>query len=787
MHALAHKLRRDLFHLKTQAAAIALVIGCGVATFVMSVSMLRSLEQARERYYADQRFAHVFAGAKRAPASLARRLAEVPGVAAVETRIVAEVTLDLPGMVEPAVGRLISLPDYGEPALNRLHLRRGRWPEAGRAGEVLANEAFAAAHGLAPGDAFHAILNGRRERLVIAGIALSPEYIYQIRGGELFPDDRRFGVLWMREQPLAAAFNLTKAFNDVALTLLHGANEAAVIERVDAVLAAYGGRGAHGRAEQTSHRYVSDELTQLRAMASVPPAIFLLVAAFVLNVVLNRIIATQREQIATLKAFGYTRREIGWHYLQFALLIVIAGNALGVAAGAWLGRGLAELYGRYFRFPEIPYGIEPWVVLLAAGLSLAAAGAGVAVAIARVVRLSPAEAMRPEAPGEYRPAWFERLGVQHWLGPAGRMVLRQIERQPMRAALSVLGIALGIAVMILGSFGKDMVDYIVDFQFGAIQHHDYTVALVEPASAAVVQAAAHLPGVLQVEAFRAVPVRLTQGRHSRRVAITGLPAERELLRLRDAAGARVALPESGLLLSEKLAELLGVRSGDTVLAEVLEGARPTRSLIVAATLRDFSGLAAYMELGALNRFLREGAVVSGLFLSADSSAEAAMLASLKRTPRVASVGSQAASLRSFQRMMSENMLRMRLFNVVFAGIIAFGVVYNTARITLSERARELATLRVLGLGRGEVSAILVGEVSLLALAAAPLGVVLGHGLGRLALAAMETETQRFPFVITTATAATAVLTVFAATAISCLVVRRRIDRLDLIAVLKSQD
>lgn len=367
------------------------------------------------------------------------------------------------------------------------------------------------------------------------------------------------------------------------------------------------------------------------------------------------------------------------------------------------------------------------------------------------------------------------------------MVLRQIERQPMRAALSILGIALGVAVMILGSFGKDMVDYVVDFQFAAMQHYDFTVAFAEPTSFAAQPAVAQLPGVMQAEPFRAVPVRLMNGPRARRVAITGLPAVRDLLRLRDAEGALVVLPEDGLLLSEKLAELLGVRSGDTVMVEVLEGARPARLIAVAATLRDFSGLAAYMELETLNRFLREGRVVSGMFLRCDPAAQEALYGSLKHTPRVASVTSQAASLRSFQDMMSENLLRMRLFNVVFASIIAFGVVYNTARITLSERARELATLRVLGLSRGEVSATLIGEVTLLVLVAAPLGVALGHGLGRLALAAMETETQRFPFVITTATDATAVITVFLAAAVSCLVVRRRIDQLDLIAVLKSGD
>lgn len=787
MTALHRKLLRDLRHLQTQAAAISLVIACGVATFVMSVSVLRSLEWARDQYYADARFAQLFVHVRRAPRGLAERLREIPGVAGVETRVVAEVPLDLPDLAEPAVGRIVSLPDFGEPALNRLHLRRGRWPDPERRGEVLVNEAFAAAHRFEPGGRFRAVLNGRSEVLTVTGIALSPEYIYQIRGGDLFPDDRRFGVLWMRDRPLASAFDLTDAFNDATFALMHGAVEAEVVRRVDLLLAPYGGLGATGRDEQVSHRYVTDELTQLRAMASVPPAIFLLVAAFVLNVVLNRLIATQREQIAALKAFGYTPAELGWHYGQLTLVIVASGVLLGTAVGAWLGRDMAEMYGRFFRFPTMDFRLDPAALAQAAGLSVAAAVLGVFAAVRRVMRLPPAEAMRPESPPLYRAAWLERAGLHRWLSQVGRMVVRQIGRHPLRAVLSISGIALGVAVMVLGSFSRDLVDHIVDFQFGAVQHHDFNVAFIEPGPPEALHAAARLPGVLRAEPYRAVPVRLVHGRQARRTALLGLAEDRELLRLRDADARPVAVPADGLLLSEKLAGLLGVRPGDRLTVEVLEGIRPVRTLVVADTLRDFSGLAAYMNLPALNRFMREGRMVSGAFLRTDRAEEAALYAQVKATPGVASLTSQRAALRSFQETLSENLLRMRLFNVAFAGIIAFGVVYNAARITVSERARELATLRVIGLTRGEVSGTLLGEVAVLTLAALPVGLVLGRLMAGVAVWALETETQRFPVVVSPATYAEAAVTVLAAALISGAIVRRHIDRFDLVAVLKARD
>jgi putative ABC transport system permease protein len=787
MTALRQKLGRDLRQLRAQAVAIGLVLACGVATFVMSVSVLRALERMGDDYYARNRFAQVFAQVRRAPRALVARVAALPGVAAVEVRVVAEATLDLPGMTEPAVGRLVSLPDRGEPELNRLHLRRGRWPEAERRGEILVNEAFAVAHGLEPGSRLTAVLHGRRERLTVVGVGLSPEYLYQIRAGDLVPDDRRFGVLWMRERPLAAAFDLTHAWNDLALTLARGAAEAEVIARLDALLAPYGGRGAHGRSEQVSHRYFSDELSQLRAMAYVPPGIFLLVAAFVLNVVLNRIIATQRGQIATLKAFGYTPASIGVHYLQLALLIVGLGVVLGVVAGGWLGRGLADLYVRFFRFPVPEYRVEPVVVLQAVAVSTGAGLLAVVMAIRRVVRLAPAEAMRPEAPGVYRRSLLEVLGLRRWPGPLGRMVLRQVERRPWRALLSVTGIALGIAVMILGAFGKDMVDHLIDLEFGAVQRQDFTVGFAEPLAAGALPGIARVPGVRKAEPFRVVPVRLVHGARSRRTALTGLPAGGELLRLRDQAGRPVELPAIGLLLADKLAENLGVGPGDRVRVEVLEGSRAEREVVVGAVVREFSGLAAHLEIDALHRLMEEGPVISGAWLRTDPAQEAALHARLKALPRVAAVVSQRAALRSFEVLMEENMLRMRFFNVLFASILAFGVVYNAARITLAERAWELATLRVVGMTRGEVSAVLVGELALLCGLAVPLGLVLGHGLAAVAVRALETETQRFPLVIAPATYAAAALTVLAAAAGSGLVVWRRIARLDLMAVLKSPE
>ncbi len=787
MTALHRKLIRDLWQMKGQALAIGLVMASGVAMFVMSLSTLESLQESRAKYYDRHRFADVFAQLKRAPNSLTERIAEIPGVARVQTRIVKDVNLDVAGLAEPAVGRLISVPVGRRPLLNDLYLRRGRYLDSGRSGEALVSDAFAQAHRLNPGDHVLAIINGRRKRLRIVGIALSPEYVLQIRTGDFVPDDRRFGVFWMGYEELASAFNMEGAFNDVSLALTPGATEAEVLRRLDRLTETYGGLGAYGREDQVSNRYLSDEMKGLRSMGVIAPLIFLGVAAFLLNVVLNRLITTQRGEIAVLKAFGYTHGEVGLHYLEFTLLLVAVGVVLGTGAGIWLGQNLTEMYARFYRFPSFDYHLSLRIFFLAVLISSAAAMAGVASAVRRAVRLPPAEAMRPEPPVVYRPTIVERWGLQRFFAQPTRMILRHLERWPVKSALSVFGIALAVAILVVGSFMKDALDYIMQFHFAIEQRQDMQVTLVEASSRPALHAIRRLPGVQYAEPFRSVPVKLKFEHYAKRVGIMGLEEGGRLFRLLDAQEQAVTLPPGGLVLSQKLAELLHVNVGETVLVEVLEGERPVREIPVTGVVEEFSGLNAFMSLPALNRLLREGPVISGAFLEVNAALQDTLYHTLKMTPRVAVVTVKEAALSSFRDTVGENFMQMRLFNMIFASIISFGVVYNTARIALSERNRELATLRVIGFTRAEISMILLGEMAFLTLAAIPLGLVLGRGLSALLTRAMDTELYRIPLVIYPATYGLAAAVVLGAALLSALVVRRKLDHLDLVAVLKARE
>jgi putative ABC transport system permease protein len=787
MTALNRKLLRDLYHLKGQSLAIALVMACGVGGFVNAASTYSSLSGALSAYYERYRFADVFAHVKRAPNWVKYRIADLPGVSQVLTRVVVDVTLDVPGMKEPATGRLISIPDRPMSGLNAIHLRRGRYVEPGRRGEVLVHESFAAAHGLQPGDTIAAIINGRWQKLTIVGVALSPEYVYSIRPGEVFPDDRRFGVFWMANSELAPAYDLDGAFNDISLSLTAGANEPEVIRLLDQITEEYGGAGAYGRSDQLSNKLVDGEISQLRAMALIPPTIFLSVAAFLLNVVLTRLIGLQRDQIAVLKAFGYTRWEIGVHYLKFVLVLAAMGAIIGIAVGRTLGREMTDMYGQFFKLPAYEYRLDAWVVVTAVLLTTFAAVIGTLFAVRRAAVLPAAEAMRPEPPAEYHRTWVEQLGLARILPSAGRMILRRLSRQPVRAGLTIIGIALSCAILVMGSFVQDTINYMLDFQFFRVQRHDVSLGFVEPASPQAVHDAARLPGVLQVEPYRVVPARIHFGPRQRRLGITGVVPEPRLFRPLDEKGRPVTIPPEGLVISIKLAEVLQAQVGDSVTVDVLEGQRPVITVPIVGVVEDFSGLVAYMNLDALRKLLRETDTASGVFLLVDSQRLDELYAEVKRTPRIASVSIKTAALRSFEKTMAENILKMRAINLIFAAVIAFGVVYNTGRIALAERSRELATLRVIGFTRAEVSVLLLGELAVLTVLALPLGMLVGYGMAAVAVVALETEYQRFPLVIEPHTYSYAASMVLTAAFVTGLIVRRRVDHLDLVEVLKSRE
>ena len=785
MKALDQKLLRDLLHMRGQVLAIVLIVACGIASLVTMMSTYSSLKLSQTTYYDQYRFADVFVQLKRAPDSLIPRLEAIPGVGTVQTRVVKDVTLSVEGLAAPATGRLISIPERATPMLNDLFIRTGRYPERGD--EVLASETFAKANHFELNDTVGAIINGRWQTLRIVGTALSPEYIYAIRGTELVPDNEHFGLLWMPQDALSTAFDMKGAFNDVTLTLMRGASEAEVIFQLDQQLEIYGGLGAFGREDQISHTFISDEIRILSAQAILVPSIFLGIAAFLLNLLLSRLVSTQRDQIAVMKAFGYDNIAVGIHYLKLVLVVVLLGAVLGTGLGWRLGWGMTHLYADFYHFPVLRYEIRPVVLSTALLVSGGAALLGAFLAVRRSVALPPAEAMRPEPPAAYRPTLIEKLGLQQWFAAPSRIILRNLERHPIQGLMSVIGIAVAIAILVLGRYFTDAMDALVDIQFRTIQREDVTLVFNDPLSAQAQFDLYHLPGVLRAEPFRTVPARLRLGHLSKLSGINGVEPTNELRRLLDQDQRPVMLPPEGILLSTKLADILQARLGDELTVEVLEGERPTRTVPVTGIFDEMVGISAYMDIHALNRLMREGFTLSGAYLQVDPQYQPQLYAQLKQTPAVASVALRQTTIDQFNAIIAESMAGFTVVLIGFASVIAFGVVYNAARIALSERGRELATLRIIGFTRGEIAFILLGEQAVLLGLALPVGFALGFGLAALITNIYDWELFRFPLVVTPASYAFAFVVIMAAALVSGGLIRHQLNRLDLIAVLKTRE
>jgi putative ABC transport system permease protein len=786
MHALDIKLLRDFRRLWAQALAIALVLACGVLVVLTAFGMYGALETTRAAYYERQRFADVFAEANRAPNSLLPALAAIDGVLGVDARVSGLATLDVPGGVPLAVGQVLSLPaDDGE--LNRLVLRAGRMPEPGATDQIVVNAPFAEANGLRPGDRLTANLDGRQRVLTVTGTALSPEFIYTIGPGALMPDNRRFGILWMPTAAAAAAFDMEGAFNKLALRLAAGADTPAVIAAVDRLLDPYGGLGAHGRDLQVSNSFIDAELQQLQSTAWVLPPVFFLVAAFLVNMVIGRIVELERAEIGLLKALGYRDRAVLGHYLLLAGLIALTGIAIGWIVGSWLAAQTAALYATFFDFPFLIHTVSPAVYGLSALLGLAAAGFGAAHSAWRAARLAPAIAMAPPAPPRFSRGLADRMLTRLALPQTALMVLRGLLRWPVRAGLSSLGLAASVAVVVAAGYLDDALEQLMDVSFRAASRQDATVILSHETGIAALGGVARLPGVLHAEPQQDHAVILRHGPREKRVGLQGLPASADLTRTVDAQGNPVSLPRAGLVLPERLARQLDVAPGDTVEVAFLTGTRRRIDVPVADTVTQYFGLTAFIDLAALDRLLGQSPRMTSAQVALDPAATSAFEHALADVPGVAGAAMMTDIRRVFRETLQHNVAIMTTIYVTVAMLIAVGVAYNAARIQLSERARELASLRILGFTRAEVSLVLLGETVLLALVAQPLGWAMGAGLAVAMTAGFESDLYAIPLVLERAAFARASLVVLATSLGAALIVRRRIDRMDLVAVMKTRE
>jgi putative ABC transport system permease protein len=759
-----------------------------VANYVCVVTAYRGLKGSRDEYYRQYRMPDLFASCKKAPVSVAEELARVPGVRKLRDRIVFEVTIDLPEVPSPCGGRVLSLPDAREPVVGDVHLTRGRWFEGDGDRQVVVGDRFASEHGLEVGDRLAVIMNNRKESLRIVGTAIAPEFVYLLRGSDIIPDPVHFTVLWMSRSFTESVFDYQDSFNDVVALLERDAVRQDVLAAFDGILGRYGGFPAYERKDQASHFFLDGEIEGLRGTATFIPGVFLGVAAFVLHVLMGRLVRAQRTQLSVLRAFGYATRSLVLHVVSFTLVVGGIGTVLGVSVGAYLARGLVGAYQAFYSFPVLRFEVDPLVAVTAVGISLGFSVLGAVSAARHVARLRPAEGMRPEAPRTFRRTWIEAWsGVWRRIGFVWRMVVRGVARARLRTAMTVLGVALAASILFLSYFTKDSIHVLLEFQYGRVDRQDVIVTFNDYRGREALHEMRRLPGVISAEPELAVPVTLRSGWREKRSAVQGIDGASTLHGLVDRYRGEVELPSSGLLLSAELAERLRLEVGDPVEVEVLDGKKPRFTVTVAALVDEYIGTAAYVGRDRLSRWIGEEDALTGVRLRIDAAEADRLDRDLKRLPAVESAVFRSQSRENFEDTLAESMGIMTAVLTLFAGIISFGVIYNAARISLEVRRRELASLRVIGFTNREVASVLTREGLLVSMVAIPVGI----GLGWLFCWAMarvyDTELYRWPLVIREESLFLTALWVLAFTVAAGLLVARRVRRLDLVEVLKARE
>ncbi len=781
------KLGRDLWHMKGQAVAIAVVIALGVLMLVMMDGLVNSLDETRAAYYERYRLADVFAPVKRAPDHVLRKVAEIDGVGAVEGRIFGGALIDLDGEPVPIRAQAVSLPDFSAPRINDVHLTQGRRLDPRRKDEILLLDGFAHARGLGPGDSLSATMNGARRTFEIVGLVQSPEFLYAVAPGEFAPNDANFAVFWMSREALGAAFDMEGAFNEVLIGLGRNADFEAVLDLVDRALDQYGGLGAYGLEDQVSNRFVTEEISGLRVSSRGVPPVFLAVAAFLLYIVISRMVQSEREQIGLLKAFGYSNLEVGAHYFKFIMAIAIGGAILGCIFGILSGRAMVELYLNYFKFPFLIFEVEPKAFLTGFFVSVVTASLGGMVVLRKVFALTPAVAMRPPAPADYsHAARFGEL-TKRLLDQPSRMVIRRFIRQPGRAAAAITGIGTGMALSVAMLTVLASFDEMMNINFTVLDRSDVTVSFVEPLSDKTIYNLQNVDGVIEVEPFRFVSVVLRHDRQYHRGAISGQVSKPRLNRAVAAGNVPILIRDDGITLAQSLADKLRISPGDTIVVEVREGRRPLLELPVVGVTQNLLGSPAYLELSALNRTLKEPGRVSGAYLRIDSAKSNTVYLAIKNMPAVAGVSLKAQAREAFQVLMDQGAGGMRFVMAAIAGIITFGIVYNSARIAFAERERDIASLRVIGFTKAEAAFVLLGELGLITSLALPVGLLLGHYLSLAILNGFSTDLYHIPAFHAPSSYGMAVAAVVAAAAISGWIVNRDVAKLDLVASLKTRE
>ncbi len=787
MNILFRNLIRDIKKSKGQFISILIIVILGVAFYTSLNSVFKNLSNSSDSYYKQYRLADIWVDLYNAPTSIEKKVESLPNVKMVTGRIVKDASISI--SEENATLRFITLPDVKKDIVNDIVIKSGRYFSEDDSNQCLLDEDFLKANNLELGGYIYPIINGNEVKLKIVGAAKSPEFVYTLKdSSQMMADNKKFGIIYIKQSFGEAIFDSKGSINSISIQVSNNNDIESTKDDIKKALKNYGIKSVIDRDEQTSCSMISEEIKQLKSMGGTFPVIFFMVASVIIYIMMGRMVENQRVQIGVLKALGFTNVQVLTYYMSYSTIIAVIGSLIGSILGTYMGLGLTRLYNQYFNLPlgeikiygefVVPAFILTLIFCLFAGYN----------SCKIIFKIMPSEAMREKSPQGGKKTLVERIDfIWRNITNLEKIIVRNLFSYKRRALLTSLGIIFSSAILLVALGMNDSINFMINQQYGSIQNYDIKVKFSNLISVNELNSIKNIAHVKELEPVLETGVEISNGWKSKNVGFTALIKDPQMYKVEDKNGNNISLPSNGILISEKLANILGVKANDSVDIKFFFPGKEKEEVVIKGIVVQYIGLSTYTSMENLNSMLGEGMIASSAVLKLDNSEfENEVKNQLKDMPGVTSVESKSDSLNALLKNMGATKSSMGAM-IMLAAILLIAVLYNIATINIFERQRELATLKVLGFTNNEIKKLIFNENYIISIFGMIIGLPFGKWLGGLMMATSSTDSYTIPYVVKIKSYIIAIILTFMFTVITNFILMNKIKAIDMLEVLKNKE
>ncbi|BCZ44916.1 ABC transporter permease [Clostridium gelidum] len=787
MNILFRNLLRDIKKSKGQFISILIIVVLGVTFYTAINSAFKNLSNSSSEYYSEYRLADIWVDLYSAPMGIKEKVDSIPNVKTATGRIIKDASINI--LEENATLRFITLPDIKKDIVNDVVIKSGRYFSEDDSNQCLLDEDFFKANNLNLGEYIYPIISGNKVKLKIVGCVKSPEFVYTLKdASEIMADNKRFGIIYIKQSFGEAIFDFKGSINNLSIQISNGSDVKTVKDDVKKALKNYGVKNVIDREEQTSSKMISEKIKGLKSMGGTFPVIFFMVASVIIYIMMGRMVESQRTQIGVLKAVGFTNMQVLAYYMSYSAMIALIGSFIGSILGTYMGASMTKLYNQYFNLPLGGIKIYSEFVIPAFILTLFFCLFAGYHSCKAIFKIMPSEAMRQKSPESGKKIVIERINLI-WINISylGKIIVRNLFRYKKRALLTSLGVIFSSAILLVALSMGDSMDFMIQQQYGNIQNYDIKVKFSKLMSIEDLNNIKNITHIKELEPVLETGVEISNGWKHKDVGFTAQIKEPQMYKVEDKSGNAISLPQNGILISEKLANTLGIKVNDSVNIKFYFPGKEKKEMVVKGIIVQYLGLSTYTSMDNLNSILGEGTIASSAVLKLDNTnAENEVKDKLRNMPNVMSVDSKTDSLNALLKTMGAMQASIGVY-IMLAGILLIAVLYNIATINIFERQRELATLKVLGFSNNEVKKLIFNENYIIVIFGMIVGLPFGKWLGASLMASSSTDAYTIPYVVEFKTYIIAIILTLLFTAITNLTLMRKIKALDMIEVLKNKE